>query len=70
MPEVYPPDLTELPEGFHKVSVVVNTKELDELRHRAILTAHSTYSSAIRTLLGWHETPYGLRAALRRMRHP
>lgn len=58
--------ITELPEGFRKVSVVLTEKEFQQIRRDAALTGSGTYSAAIRQRLGWHETPYGIKTALRR----
>lgn len=38
--------VTELPEGFRKVSVVLTDAELEALQYRAALTPRGTYSEA------------------------
>jgi len=57
-------ELEELPEGFHKVSVLVTSSELENLKRVAAVTAEATASAAIRRALKWQEAPYGLKAAL------
>jgi len=56
-----------LPEGFYKVSVVLNESELRKLRRAAILSPHGTYSEAIRKAMGRPTSPIGLAKALRQM---
>lgn len=62
--------VTELPEGFYKVSVVLNERELRELRRTAALMPRGTWGEAIRHELGWPYSPYGLFAAIARMTQP
>ncbi len=58
----------QLPEGFYKVSVVLNEAELRRLRSRVWRMPHGTYSEAIREAMGRPTSPVGLAKALREMR--
>lgn len=60
-------ELTTMPEGFHKVSVLMTETEYQNMRKVAAITGEGTYSAAIRKALKWPEAPYGLRATLTRM---
>lgn len=62
-------ELTEMPEGFHKVSVLLSDVEFDNLKKVSLRTAEGTYSSAVRRALGWPEYPRGLKAKLVAMVH-
>lgn len=62
--------ITELPEGFHKVSVVLTEGEFADLRTDAALSARGTWSEAIRKRLGLSPSPYGIYAAIARMNQP
>lgn len=56
----------ELPEGFHKVSLIVNDREFRAIKGLAIRSGEGTYAAGLRSMLGWPETAYGLKAALQR----
>ncbi len=58
--------MSETPEGFHVLRVLVTTKELVALRTEGAFTALGTPSAGLRVRAGLPETAYGLKAALSR----
>lgn len=58
------PQVKRLPEGYHKLSVIVTTRERDRLRGAAALQPHGTFSEAIRKAMGMSPNAHRLKHAL------
>jgi hypothetical protein len=54
------PRVKRLPEGFHKLPVIVTSTELERIKRSAALQPHGTYSEAIRRAMGLTPNPYRL----------
>lgn len=59
------PTVQSLPAGFRKLSVIVTEQEFIKLRLGASLSAHGTFSEAIRREMGLGPTPHRFIAAMK-----
>lgn len=59
--------MNQLPPGFHEVTVILTSRELQEFRRKRSLTPGGSYSEAIRWAMGRTYSPHGLKTALKRM---
>ena len=58
--------LTQQPEGFTEITVVVSDREFERLRHERALTGPGTFSAAFRIRAKMPAEPRGIQAARRR----